>query len=83
MMGLTFSARSQHKSILGRYRALSCLNDVISANRRQAVVLEMGEDKRRAGDVADSAGAEGDVLEGSPAAFEQSESAFAEATQGA
>jgi hypothetical protein len=27
----------------------------------------MGEDKRRAGDVADTAGTEGDVLEGSPA----------------
>ncbi|WP_345483294.1 ATP-binding protein, partial [Nonomuraea ferruginea] len=42
-------------------------SDVISANCRQVVVLETGEDKCRAGDVADSAGADGDVLEGSPA----------------
>lgn len=43
----------------------------------------MGEDKRYAGDVADSAGADGDVREGVPAAFEQGEAAFAEASQGA
>lgn len=42
----------------------------------------MGEDKRCSGDVADSAGAEGEVLEGSPAVFEQGESAFAEAAEG-
>lgn len=31
----------------------------------------MGEDECGAGDVADSAGADGDVLEGAPAAFER------------
>lgn len=43
----------------------------------------MGEDKSGAGDVADRAGAGGDVLKDPPAAFEQGESAFAEASQGA
>lgn len=38
----------------------------ISANCLWVVVLEMGEDKRCSGDVADSAGADGDVLDGSP-----------------
>jgi len=42
----------------------------------------MGEDERGAGDVADFAGAGGDVLEGAPAAGEQGEPAFAEAAQG-
>jgi hypothetical protein len=44
-------------------------------------VLEMGEDERGAGDVADFAGAGGDVLEGAPAAGEQGEPAFAQAPQ--
>jgi hypothetical protein len=39
----------------------------------------MGQDERGAGDVADSAGAGGDVLKGPPAAGEQGESAFAQA----
>ncbi|GAA0954953.1 hypothetical protein GCM10009560_78950 [Nonomuraea longicatena] len=43
------------------------------------IVLEMGEDEGGAGDGADCAGAGGDVPEGPPAAFEQGESAFAEA----
>ena len=43
----------------------------------------MGEDERGAGDVADLAGAGGDVLQGAPAAGEQRESAFAQAAQGA
>ena len=43
----------------------------------------MGECKRGPGDVADLAGAGGDVLEGAPAAGEQRESAFAQAAQGA
>ncbi|MEV1169923.1 hypothetical protein [Nonomuraea sp. NPDC049784] len=47
------------------------------------VVLEMGKDKHRAGDVGDPAGAYGDVLEGPPAAFEQGgESALTETAQG-
>ena len=41
----------------------------------------MGEDERGAGDVADLAGAGGDVLQGAPAAGEQGEPAFAEAAQ--
>src|SRR5215467_14320371 len=42
----------------------------------------MGEDERGAGDVADFAGAGGDVLEGAPALVEQGEPAFAQAAQG-
>jgi hypothetical protein len=42
----------------------------------------MGQDERRAGDVADFAGAGGDVLEGAPALVEQGEPAFAQAAQG-
>ena len=42
-------------------------------------VFEMDEDECGFGDVADSAGAEGDVLEGAPALGEQGEAAFAEA----
>ena len=37
----------------------------------------MGENERGAGDVADLAGAGGDVLEGAPAAGEQGERGFA------
>ena len=43
----------------------------------------MGEDEGGAGDVADSAGAGGDVLEGAPPLAEQGEPAFSEAAQGA
>jgi hypothetical protein len=43
----------------------------------------MGEDEGGAGDVADFAGAGGDVLEGAPAAGEQGEPAFTQAGQGA
>ena len=43
----------------------------------------MGEDECGAGDVADLAGAGGDVLEGAPAAGEQGEPAFSQAAQGA
>lgn len=43
----------------------------------------MSEDECGAGDVADFAGAGGDVLEDAPAAFEQGEPAFAEAAQAA
>jgi hypothetical protein len=43
----------------------------------------MGEDECGAGNVADLAGADGDVLEGAPALVEQREPAFAEAAQGA
>ena len=46
-------------------------------------VLEMGEDKGGAGDVADFARAGGDVLQGAPAAGEQGEPSFPEAVQGA
>ena len=42
----------------------------------------MGEDEGGAGDVADFAGAGGDVLQGAPAAGEQGEPAFAQAAQG-
>src|SRR6266516_1015020 len=42
----------------------------------------MGEDECGAGDVADFAGAGGDVLEGAPALVEQGEPAFAQAAQG-
>ena len=41
----------------------------------------MGEDEGGAGDVADLAGAGGDVLEGVPALGEQGEPVFAEAAQ--
>jgi hypothetical protein len=41
----------------------------------------MGEDEGGAGDVADFAGAGGDVLEGAPALAEQGEPAFAQAAQ--
>jgi hypothetical protein len=43
----------------------------------------MGEDECGAGNVADLAGAGGDVLESAPALVEQGEPAFAEAAQGA
>src|SRR6516225_6964427 len=42
----------------------------------------MGQDECGAGDVADFAGAGGDVLEGAPALAEQGEPAFAQAAQG-
>lgn len=42
----------------------------------------MDEDEGGFGDVADSAGAGGDVLEGAPPPGEQREPAFAEAAQG-
>jgi len=42
----------------------------------------MGQDEGGAGDVADFAGAGGDVLEGTPALVEQGEPAFTEAAQG-
>src|SRR6266536_942047 len=42
----------------------------------------MSEDECGAGDVADFAGAGGDVLEGAPALVEQGEPAFAQAAQG-
>ena len=45
-------------------------------------MLELGEDEGGAGDVADLAGAGGDVLEGAPALVEQGEPAFAQAAQG-
>lgn len=45
-------------------------------------MLEMGEDEGGAGDIADLARADGDVLEGAPAAGEQREPAFAGAAQG-
>src|SRR3974390_139742 len=41
----------------------------------------MGEDEGGAGDVADFAGAGGDVLEGAPALVEQGEPAFAQAAR--
>src|SRR5436305_4781689 len=41
----------------------------------------MGEDERGAGDVADFAGAGGDVLQGAPPAGEQGEPAFTQAAQ--
>src|SRR5262245_41138784 len=57
--------------------------DVISANSCDVAVLEMGEDECGAGDIADFAGAGGDVLEGAPPLVEQGEPAFAEAAEGA
>ena len=42
----------------------------------------MGQDERGAGDIADLAGAGGDLLEDAPAAGEQGEPAFAQAAQG-
>ena len=41
----------------------------------------MGQDQGGSGDVADLAGAGGDVLEGAPAAREQGEPAFPQAAQ--
>jgi hypothetical protein len=41
----------------------------------------MGEDKGGAGDVADFAGAGGDVVKGAPAAGEQGEPSFSEAAK--
>jgi hypothetical protein len=41
----------------------------------------MGEDEGRAGDVADLAGADGDVVQRPPAAGEQGEPAFVQAAQ--
>ncbi len=46
-------------------------------------MLEVGEDEGGAGDVADLAGAGGDVLGGAPALGEQGEPALAQAAQGA
>src|SRR5262249_9977852 len=54
-----------------------------TARSCDVTVLEMGEDQGCPGDVADLAGAEGDVLECPPAAGEQGEAAFAQAAQGA
>ena len=59
------------------------LSEVISAISFDVAVLEMGEDECGAGNVADLAGAGGDVLESAPALGEQGEPAFAEAAQGA
>ena len=56
-------------------------SEVISAISCDVAMLEMGEDEGGAGDVADFAGACGDVLEGAPAADEQGEPAFAETAQ--
>ena len=42
----------------------------------------MGEDERRAGDVADFAGAGGDVVKDAPPAGEQGEPSFPEGAQG-
>jgi hypothetical protein len=56
-------------------------SEVISANLCDLAVLEMGEDKGGAGDVAYSAGARGDVLEGAPPLVEQGEPAFAQAAE--
>ena len=61
--------------------ALRLLSEVISAISCDVAMLEMGEDEGGAGDVADFAGACGDVLEGAPAADEQGEPAFAETAQ--
>jgi hypothetical protein len=47
------------------------LGAVISVNSCDVAVVEMREDEGGAGDVADLAGAGGDVLEGAPAAGEQ------------
>ena len=44
-------------------------------------MLEVGQNERGPGDGADLAGAGGDVLKGAPAAGEQGEPAFAEATK--
>src|SRR5208282_5721526 len=63
-------------------RGGSAPNEVISVNLCDVTVLEMGEDECGAGDVADFAGAGGDVLEGAPALGEQGEPAFPEAAQG-
>ena len=46
-------------------------------------VFEMGEDECGFGDVADSAGAGGDVLQDAPALGEQGEAAFGQASQAA
>ena len=46
-------------------------------------MFEMGEDEGGFDDVADLAGAGGGVVEGAPAAGEDGESAFADATQSA
>ena len=56
--------------------------DVISAILCDVAVLEMGKDKRCAGDVADFARAGGDVAEGAPSAGEQGEPSFPQAAQG-
>jgi hypothetical protein len=59
--------------------AVAAPSEVISAISCDVAVFEMGEYKCGAGDVADLAGACGDVLEGAPAAGEQGEPALAEA----
>jgi hypothetical protein len=61
---------------------IHAVSEVISAISFEVAVLELGKDKRGAGDVADFAGAGGDVLEGAPAAGEQGEPAFAQVAQG-
>src|SRR5215813_8493983 len=53
----------------------------LQRNSCDVAVLEMGEDERGAGDVADFAGAGGDVLEGAPALVEQGEPAFSQTAQ--
>ena len=46
-------------------------------------MLEVSQDRRSPDDVADLAGAGGDVLQGAPAAGEHGEPPFAQAAQGA
>ena len=55
------------------WRALvsGLLTEVFSATSGEHFVLEKGEDEGGAGDLADFAGAGGDVLQGVPALFEQ------------
>jgi len=66
-------------TVYDRQSPLTWPNEAISAVSVDVAVLEMGEDERGPGDVADLAGAGGDVLQGAPAAGEQRESAFAQA----
>jgi len=58
---------------------LRCIVEVFSAS--EVAVLEVGEYEGRPRDLADLAGADGDVLEGAPPSGEQGEAALAQAAQ--
>lgn len=58
---------------------VAAFTEVFSPRSAGVAVLEMGQDESGAGDLPDSGGAQGDVLQCAPAPDQQGEAAFAEA----